>query len=1136
MDSNASNRNFILIFAVISIGFLIYGVLNFNKAFHQVGINFQVTRADALEIATAFLAGQNHSVVGFKNSVVFTHEGGDKLYLEKELGIGRMTSLAKDSLEIWFWRVRFFKPLQKLEYEVYVNPKGKVVIFQRLIEDEAAAPSLDKDVAMIIAEQFIVNKMKVDLDNWELVQSSSEDLPNRRDHSFEFEQKDFKARDAEYRMKVGIQGAEASFFRRYLNEPDSWWREWRQQRSQNELFQNIAKFLASLMFIGVFIYFFKHVKKKQIPWKTTLGFGIALAIAQFVMGLNSLPLNFAFYDTTQSYSSFVGMRILLHLVNGISLGMMLVLLFGAGEYLYRTDYPNKQYLPSFFTRLGSRTRNFFQATIMGYLLAGFHIGFVVMFYIVGEKFGAWSPTDVKYSNSVSTPFPWIYPLAISMYAALTEEFWFRLFGISFIKRITKSTWLAIIIPAFIWGFLHSSYPQQPGFVRGIEVGLIGIVAGVVMLRFGLWATLTWHFVIDAVLIGMFLFQSDNAYFWTSGLIVCGGLAIPGIIALMHYIRYRKFEPADEILNKAIKQPDPFKPEKMTDEIVTLEPLTDTIKSEPRELAYTPLSAKIKRIALIVGIVGILIALIPGPSQFGEEFSFDIHRDQAIQMGKDALHDRYGVDPDAFMTAVTIYLEDKKSYNDSRAYLKKYGSIEDAKRILNNREGILFVKYSIKFMKDGIDEWYNVHIYGENDLNVWHILPDSATGAQLELDSAKVLATEAFYKAEPFPEQYQLIEDRSIQHDNRIDYNFKWETIEPVIEEAHYRRLIRLVGDEVLVGTRSLQIPEEFKRLEEKRTFRNVIGMVVMMIFVLGGGILAVIIFSKRMIKHQVRWRAGLIVGGITLFFGGLSIFNDWANVWKDYNTSEPIANYISGILIQGVIEIFGMVGLVIVVVSLIEALIKEYYNSSCWTGLGKGDRTATYDGLIAMFGVVGAWLGTAWLKSFFTSWLNMPVHAFELGVSESLAGINSFMPWLAQLIFNSNAILAGSLMMIVLIVINQSLKKTIVRRISFVAGSIVIALAVGMVNGNNTFGEVAWQSTQIFVSIMVGYATLKYFVRGRLWVVILSLFFMDSIKVAMQFIGWENSPYNLDGWILLGVGLMVVMWIAWRGLKAPKTA
>src|SRR5260370_7145125 len=104
-------------------------------------------------------------------------------------------------------------------------------------------------------------------------------------------------------------------------------------------------------------------------------------------------------------------------------------------------------------------------------------------------------------------------------ASTSEEFLFRLFAIPFLESVTRSRVLAVILPAFSWSFLHSAYPQEPGYIRGIEVGIIGIVAGIVMLRWGIVATLICHYTVDASLVRLLLIRSNSLYFQISAPVV-----------------------------------------------------------------------------------------------------------------------------------------------------------------------------------------------------------------------------------------------------------------------------------------------------------------------------------------------------------------------------------------------------------------------------------------------------------------------------------------------------------------------------------------------------------------------------------------------------------------------------------------
>src|SRR5271157_200586 len=188
-------------------------------------------------------------------------------------------------------------------------------------------------------------------------------------------------------------------------------------------------------------------------------------------------------------------------------------------------------------------------------MAAAHIGFIVAFYMLAGKLGAWAPQDLNYENSASTVFPWISGAAIGLTAATSEEFLFRLFAVPFVARLTRFRWIAIAVPAFLWGFLHSNYPQEPAYIRGIEVGLIGIVAGMVMLRWGIVATLIWHYTVDASLVGLLLIRSDNLYFKISGIVVGLAAVAPLAWSGISYLLRGRFEPVEDLLNGAEAAPE-----------------------------------------------------------------------------------------------------------------------------------------------------------------------------------------------------------------------------------------------------------------------------------------------------------------------------------------------------------------------------------------------------------------------------------------------------------------------------------------------------------------------------------------------------------------------------------------------------
>ena len=289
--------------------------------------------------------------------------------------------------------------------------------------------------------------------------------------------------------------------------PDAWQRDFANLRSKNDFLETLALLPYGLLLGACLWVIITLGREGVLRWKGGLLVGGILAELWFLATLNDWPSTLAGYPTTSSYSSFVVTQIAIAAAGAVALAMMVVIAIVPGEPLYRAGQPERVRMRYLCRLPGIRTREFFRSCAIGVCMAAVHIGYVVVFYIVAGKFGAWAPQDIQYDNLVSTVAPWIFPLTVGLYAAASEEFLFRLFAIHFLQRVTKSRFLAVVIPAFAWSFLHSNYPQEPPYIRGIEIGLFGIVAGLVMLRWGILTTLVWHYTVDASLISLLLLRS-----------------------------------------------------------------------------------------------------------------------------------------------------------------------------------------------------------------------------------------------------------------------------------------------------------------------------------------------------------------------------------------------------------------------------------------------------------------------------------------------------------------------------------------------------------------------------------------------------------------------------------------------------
>src|SRR5207247_1974239 len=267
--------------------------------------------------------------------------------------------------------------------------------------------------------------------------------------------------------------------------------------------------------------------------------------------LNSFPSAVANYDTTTSYPALLSRVIISALLSGIGLAMLLVVLVGSGEVLYRERLPQHLAIPRLWQRKALASKRVFLSFVLGYALVAFFLAYQVAFYLIAEKFGAWSPAEVPYDDMLNTAFPWIAVLFAGFFPALSEEFISRAFSIPFLEHICRSRIAAIIIAGFIWGFGHATYPNQPFFIRGLEVGIAGVILGFLLFRFGLVPLLIWHYTVDALYTALLLFRSGNTYYIVSAGIASLAFAIPMLISIALYIRNRGFIPDEDLSNASI---------------------------------------------------------------------------------------------------------------------------------------------------------------------------------------------------------------------------------------------------------------------------------------------------------------------------------------------------------------------------------------------------------------------------------------------------------------------------------------------------------------------------------------------------------------------------------------------------------
>jgi membrane protease YdiL (CAAX protease family) len=867
-----SDYRFLAVCLVLFSATVWYSVRNFHRAFPEASIDFRVSRPDGEAIAAAFL---HADTAGYRRASSFTFDDEAKTFLEREAGLEAANRIMGSRVRLWRWSYRWFRPLQREEYRVDVTPKGEVVGVQHVLPEDAPRPTPSAAEARAIAENFLRTRMQRDPASLEFLTMSETAWPHRSDRAFTWQDPAFKLHDAHYRIEVNVVGDDPSGYREYLKIPDQWSRDYQRMRSKNEAASGVDTVLMIALVVGLVVVIVLRVRGHDILWRRAATVGLIGMALSFLAELNQMPLQEFNYPTTDSYASFM-LRLLLNAaVSALGAGGLLFVLTAGAEPLYREMFPGQISVGNLFSLRGLRTKRFFLGAVLGLTLTGIAVAYQTVFYIQAYKLGAWSPADVPYDDILNTRLPWAFVLFGGFFPAVSEEFLFRMFAIPFLRKIFRSVVLAIVVAGFIWGFGHTAYPQQPFYIRGIEVGLDGVVVGFLFLKFGILPALIEHYSIDAMYTAMLLLRSPNLYYRVSGAASAGIILIPIAACLVAYWRHGGFRSEDGLLN-VDDQPG-----------VAPAPPPEPVAPANSPIDYRPLGNRARIAAFALLAAGIAALLVP-IDRFGDRPKYRLSSSEARAratafagasgfetVAVPAVHWDGGDD-----IAAKYFLE-RLSVPDVSAKFEQYRAIQH---------------WRVRFFKPLNQEELLVAVHPESGkiLGYSHKLPEDQPGADLAEPAARQIAAASAATFGWDTAAMDLKENGADKKKARRDYTFVWEARPGDarnVAEARYRVAIGVSGDKPVSARSYWKLPEDYLRARERKNFisiATVAGKIALLALLMVCGIWTLI----RLIRDRaVPWRFALILGGAAAALSLIGQLLEFPLLLEQYDTAIPLETF-----------------------------------------------------------------------------------------------------------------------------------------------------------------------------------------------------------------------------------------------------
>jgi hypothetical protein len=878
----------------------------FRKAFPEAAIEFRVNRDGARRIAESFLKDRGRDVALHRFAGRFEVADTPKVYLERTLGLEKAGSLYGREAKIWLWEMRWFRSAVKEEERVSVSPLGDLVSWDSVRKEDAPGAKLSQEEARALADRFLDGR-GLPASARTPIEATPAARPNRTDWTFVDERKGFTMGEATVRYTTMVVGGEVGAYREFVHVPEEWERGYERLRSKNEAAgaaATVGLFLTIIAMIAVLV---TKITRKDVRWPLVAAFGATGFVLALLSSLNELPLRFFLYDTASPLESHVARELVLAFFSALGTAAFVALVIAAAEPIYRERFPQHPSLSGTFSLRGIRTRRFFLAVVLGYALTAFFFAYQAVFYVVAERLGAWAPAEVPFDNMLNTAFPWATVLLIGFLPAVSEEGMSRMFSISFLDRLGAGRFLAVVVPAFLWGFGHSTYPNQPFYIRGVEVGCAGVLIGVLMLRYGVVPLLVWHFTVDATYTALLMLRSGNAYYVASGAVAAGILLAPLAVCLALAVVRRGFEPDTGLTNADLG-------------FVPAPPAAPTAAEEVP--LVTPLP---KGRLLAAGAAALVLAtafLLPAPPLSGIADDH-IGRARAEELARDFVRVNGG-SPESYRVvayAATGFAEDEAMRRADPGEQGFFAAFSDRAVRYVLKEGGPGVFRALADEKLPVSLWAVRFVQPEKK-EEWKLLVDARRGRVI----AYANPTEEGAAAGPPPSaegararalvaagllgypagEYSVVELGTKTRPKRTDTTVVLEARAPGIGQARPRLSAVFHGSMLSAFYPSIRVPEEFLRGEEKRSPFDWVLLAARVVVAGAFFGVALIAFLRIVREPAFRWRslaAPLVVTGV---LGAAGLANGLPTLLREYSNAVSLALFEATAAVLRVIPWIGL--------------------------------------------------------------------------------------------------------------------------------------------------------------------------------------------------------------------------------------
>lgn len=449
----------------------------------------------------------------YVSSATLTLDESALSWLERDLGQNpAMKQL--ENLPIYLHEVQFKRRNDPTVATFWIHPRQGLSGWRRTMDDDESGDALDSSGAATLVARVVREHLGQELSGWELRRWEKKRLESRTDHNFVFERAMEPGSLAKLRLSVSVAGSIVREARQSFVTPPAFLRSQRQTSSIEQFVQTFAFTLFASLGVAAFLFKLWGLRRGMVGLAVpTIGAGVVVASLALSRVLRTGKL-FELWDPLSPQWMSVVKTLLQGSINDMLAALMVFSFLGAADALDREAPRHRGIALRNFLRLRWIHVDVGHASIRGYLLGWVAGGVLALatWAITVAVPGTFVEIQPRgfFFHGMNSALPSLLLGAYFLQIAMVEELGYRHFAGNALLRLGTGRWIAVILPAIIYGAVHCGLdflpPAEPWWARILPITLVGMLWGLAFLKWDALTVLLSHWACD-----LFLFNRTRLF-------------------------------------------------------------------------------------------------------------------------------------------------------------------------------------------------------------------------------------------------------------------------------------------------------------------------------------------------------------------------------------------------------------------------------------------------------------------------------------------------------------------------------------------------------------------------------------------------------------------------------------------------